>query len=132
MSNPRRRVLLVVASLILGAVMIAPVSAQGTFPGANGRIAFDSRRGSPLNLYTMLPDGTDVQQLTHFVHREALLPAWSPDGRQLAFEEHTLITGVRRIVLINADGTGRHRAFADEFFLDRAPSFSPDGSMIVF
>jgi Tol biopolymer transport system component len=80
----------------------------------------------------MQPDGTDVQQLTHLAARSAFHPAWSPDGTQVAFEGFTVSTQSRQIYVINADGTGQHRMFADEFFEDLSPGYSPDGSKVIF
>ena len=120
--------------LVLASIgLAAPASA--TFPGTDGRIAFMSGREGiegVYNLFTMEPDGSDVQQLTHFTDRAALRPAWSPDGTQVAFEERNAANTWRQIYVINADGTGHHRAFADRFFRDWAPGYSPDGSKIVF
>jgi TolB protein len=56
-------------------------------------------------------------------------PAWSPDGRRIAFEAK--IDGRFAIVVMNADGTGLRRltgSQADGF----ASSWSPDGGRIAF
>lgn len=47
------------------------------------RIAFQSRIGGAWQICTMKPDGTEVRQLTAQGNNED--PAWSPDGRLLAF-----------------------------------------------
>jgi Tol biopolymer transport system component len=59
-------------------------------------------------------------------------PAWSPDGRRLAYAEEVDIdagrTGSSRIVVINADGSGRR------LLVNQAsdPAWSPDGSKIAY
>lgn len=56
-------------------------------------------------------------------------PAWSPDGRRIAFS--LPFRGHRRIYTTGADGTGLTRltySAAD----DGTPSWSPDGSSLVF
>lgn len=71
---------------------------QLTHEGVNGdpnwspdgsRISFGSNRegGGKLNVFTMKADGTDVQQITHFVPPyEAGDTSWSPDGKYITFE----------------------------------------------
>src|SRR5688500_6679729 len=63
--------------------------ANATFPGTNGRIAYDSQ-GS---LYTIKPDGTGdrivfKQSLTdpEFILTAAGLPQWSANGTRLLYE----------------------------------------------
>jgi TolB protein len=59
-------------------------------------------------------------------------PAWSPDGRRLAYAEEVDIdagrTGSSRIVVVNADGSGRR------LLVNQAsdPAWSPDGSRIAY
>jgi TolB protein len=64
-------------------------------------------------------------------------PAWSPDGRQIAFAratERTLYDGGMEIWVMNRDGTGQrrlleHRHYATSPF---SMSWSPDGDMLAF
>ena len=74
-------------------------------------------------------------------HTEIWPPAWSPDGRQIAFSRSSeQPTPYFEIHLINADGTGLHRlgrmaarkvpsgGHTDNI----CPAWSPDGKQIVF
>jgi Tol biopolymer transport system component len=70
-------------------------------------------------------DGSDVRLLARGGYL-AVDPAWSPDGRTIAFESDRP-GGDTSIVLINPDGTDR-RVLAS----GRDPSWSPDGTGIVF
>ena len=69
----------------------------------------------------MNADGTGLTQLTHNSDRDSV-PAWSPDGRRLAF--HSNRDGDFEIYVMNADGTGltqlTHNSDADT-----APVWSP-------
>jgi len=63
-------------------------------------------------------------------------PDWSPDGRRIVFTSHPVTDDPQRsnlaeIYVINVDGTGLTRLTfnAEE---ERAPSWSPDGSRIVY
>ena len=56
-------------------------------------------------------------------------PAWSPDGKQIAFRAD--IDGNGDIYVINADGTGRVN-LTNNPASDWSPAWSPDGSMIAF
>jgi len=104
-------------------------SAHATFPGKNGRIAFIQAG----DVFTMNPDGTDVRQLTHLpTDRAASFESWSPDGKQIVFNEGPFPTGVGELWLINADGTNQHLLLAERNYAENRPSFSPDGASVVF
>jgi Tol biopolymer transport system component len=122
---------------LLGAALIATLvggagTADATFPGSNGRIAFDSLRTGTFNVFTMTSNGSDVKQLTHRTTGEASTPAWSPDGKRIAFEQGAADFSTVQIWLMNADGSNKHRVFSDPSFQDQSPSFSPDGLRLIF
>ena len=57
-------------------------------------------------------------------------PAWSPDGRQIAFQSNRA-GGNYHIYLMNADGS-QQRALTQGKPDDRHPSWTPDGKSILF
>jgi Tol biopolymer transport system component len=91
-----------------------------------GRILFVAARPNrPYDLYTMRADGSKVRRLTRTGSSE-VSPAWSPDGRRLAF--------TRRNALFMLDVARRRgrRIVVRDAPLQFAPSWSPDGSRIAF
>jgi len=89
-------------------------------------------------IYLMNADGSELSLL---VNRSVFdfEPTWSPDGRQIAFVSFVLEDGFGpfgRIFVINVDGTGLRqltpRVGPGDFAFDEGPSWSPDGTRIVF
>ena len=101
------------------------------------RIAFVSTRDGNAEVFVMAADGSDVTQLTHTattpdgagVRNDS--PAWSPDGRTLAFVSN-LDDPEGEVYRMAADGTQVQRLTTNPFVTDNAPTWSPDGRHIVF
>jgi Tol biopolymer transport system component len=112
------------------AMVLATVgTAHAAFPGRNGLIAFQSRTGAGLQIFTVRPNGRDLGQLT-FLSGDALAADWSPDGRKIVFE-HDAPGECANVAIMNADGSGLIE-FPDPTVCQGDPSFTPDGSRIVF
>lgn len=74
----------VVMSLVAVLPMVmAPLVAEATLPGHNGRIAFFRFLGSPSVIETIRPDGSNRKILP--TGRQAFDPAWSPNGNRIAY-----------------------------------------------
>jgi Tol biopolymer transport system component len=111
-------------------LLLFTLPAHATFPGKNGRIAFVQSG----EIFTMKADGSEITQLTHLRPLKAAnWPAWSPDGNQIVFNEGPDdAQGTGELWLMNADGSNQHLVFAETEFAEQRPSFSPDGTRIVF
>lgn len=121
---------------VLLAVPLAPsysaALAPSVFPGKNGKIAF-AGRGSNTNpsLTVVNPDGSGLKHLTRYgescpsVRCGGRSPAWSPDGKKLAFAKTYANVG---IYVIQSDGTHARKLarFGDY------PTWSPDGKKIAY
>jgi len=73
-----------VAAVALLAVALLASTAQAAFPGTNGKIAFVSSRDGNFEIYAMNPDGSGQTRLTTNPATD-FDPAWSPDGRRIAY-----------------------------------------------
>jgi dipeptidyl aminopeptidase/acylaminoacyl peptidase len=110
--------------------MVAAPSAHATFPGANGKIAFEgnSSKYSFGDIWAVNPDGTGPTDLSNNAASDGQ-PAWSPDGTKIAF--YSPSAGNLDIYTMNADGTGRARLTTNPDN-EGNPAWSPDGTKIAF
>ena len=116
--------LAVLSALALSSLLL-PGAAGGAFPGTNGRIAFVTDRDGVPEIYTSNPDGSNPVNLTNTRIAEAD-PAYSPDGTRIAFSRSG------DIWVMNADGTGAAAITGTEGSGEVNPTWSRDGSRIVF
>lgn len=81
-----------------------------------------------LHLYQPLPGVVDARPLTHDPAND-YLPAWSPDGHQIAFTSYR--SGNEEIWLMDSDGQNLRPLTTDPRG-DWSPTWSPDGRRITF
>jgi len=75
-------------------------------------------------------DGTEALQLTP-AGLEVFQPHWSPDGKRIGFMGHKS-GGLYRIYIVGVDGRGLKELKPDDDFDQGVPSWSGDGTRIVF
>jgi serine/threonine-protein kinase len=119
--------------------LVPRVTSQSPAPLFDSRIAFVSDRDGPdsvgnlgnSEIYVMNPDGTDQQRLTHHDGIDNQ-PAWSPDGRRIAFSR--MDGGGVDIFVMKADGTEPTRLTNQTAagLMAHSPTWSPDGKRIAF
>ncbi len=98
-------------------------------PDGNYLAAFAKReRGRSLILLDVLNGGTHRIYEINDIEQQ-LAPAWSPDGRTVAFSGWK--DGKFDIFLLDVE-SGTYRNFTNDDLFDGAPVFSPDGKSLVF
>jgi Tol biopolymer transport system component len=143
---------------LIATSLTSPLGAASDVPAWSpdgSKIVFQSARALHLsdavnandtfNIWTVNPDGSGLSPLTKLTAAGAgsFEPAWSPDGSKIAFASRRAFDGsdnantntTANIWVMNADGSGAtpltklQLTFGADSF---EPSWSPDGSKIVF
>jgi Tol biopolymer transport system component len=103
-------------------------------PATESRATADSAQASSMiafvrgsELYVMNADGSEQRRLTG--NARPVTPAWSPDGRAIAFV--TDRDGNAEVYVMNVDGSEQRNLTRDPAS-DREPAWSPDGRRIAF
>ncbi|MGH3016940.1 MAG: TolB family protein [Gaiellaceae bacterium] len=103
---------------------------RGAFSRDGRRIAFDGRAYNTLfdfDIFVAAASGRGAKRITRGPERD-LMPAWSPDGRTIAFSRQAAEEDMPEIWLVGADGSDPRLLLQGGL----APSWSPDGSRIAF
>ena len=90
-------------------------------------ICFNSDRSGLQQIYTMKSDGTNVKRIS-FGNGIYGTPVWSPRGDLIAFTK--MRAGKFYIGVMRTDGTGER--LLTENYYQEAPSWSPNGRLLVF
>jgi TolB protein len=112
-------------------------SSQPSFSHDGRRIIFARTQNGRDQVWIMNADGSDQRPLTHGV-AGANHPQFSPDGRRIIISERSLTAtcliacGPTHIAIMNADGSHERLLTDDRHRYDSEPSFSPDGTRIIF
>ena len=101
--------------------------AEPSFSPDGKAIVFQSDRSGSMQLYTMSLNGSGVKRIS-FGSGQYFEPVWSPKGDMIAFKKRA---GKRfHIGIVDPDGSNEKLLTAS--YLDRAPSWAPNGRVIIF
>ncbi|MEQ1604281.1 MAG: carboxypeptidase regulatory-like domain-containing protein [Pyrinomonadaceae bacterium] len=130
--NNKQNMAPVVTLLALTLFGVIATFAQTPTLRDNGKIAFTSDRDGNREIYVMEPDGSEQTRITdNSVDDDH--PAWSPDGRKIAFVSQRA-SGETAVFLMNADGSGRTEITpitVQGYSVNKLISWSPDGRQLV-
>lgn len=90
--------------------------------------------GDNLAVWVMNADGSAPRQVTHIPREEgrAQVPAWSPDGRQLAIQTSSKEHVGHLWIVDLATGAARKLAPHERLYVDEVPAWFPDGQRLAF
>ena len=117
-------------------VLMAEPASSGAFPGTNAKIAFQSNRDGNDEIYVMDADGSNQTNLTNSNDLYEGSPSWSPDGTKIVFRSagRGYFGGAGQngdIFVMDANGSNQTN-LTNGVGSYHSPSWSPDGSKIVF
>jgi TolB protein len=126
------------AVALVAAVGGSASSAEATFPGKPGPIAFqrlmDPQDEENVQIFSVARPGAKARKLTS--GGNGFNPDYSPDGRQIVFERRFGGARPDAIVTMGSDGSSpglvQTTCSANPCLGDNSPAWSPDGNRLVF
>ena len=115
---------LAVFAVLVGCLLLCAPASAGTWPGANGRIAYEYLG----TIYTIaLGDGAGQQLVAH--PDGGGEPSWSPRGDRVVFVSER--GGEKDLYVIDADGTDERRLTSNDTIDEENPSWV-DNDTVIF
>ena len=117
-------------ALVISLLIQMQIAVNG-YASRRTKIAFASVREGNLEIYVMDGDGSNQRRVTVNPASDEY-PAWSPDGKKIAFvsNRNNVNKDHKQIWVIDADGKNPIRL--TDGLVDSYPDWSPDGTKIVY
>ena len=123
--------------VVAAGVVIAVLALRG--PGSSHRIVFQAKVHGLYQVFTIKPDGSGLEQVTHLdVKNSGVpgvdLPRWSPDGKLILFDSDYARTpkSVISLFTIKPDGSGLKRLPLATGLFNGEGTWSPDGKNVAY
>lgn len=111
---------------------ISPISEQGNWaswsPHDTAITYAATRYNLPWGIQLLFLDADSITRVTGSGDMQ---PAWSPDGRQIAYVSGR-DTSKTKVWIMNADGSAKRNLLVDKNVEALAPAWSPDGHYLVY
>jgi Tol biopolymer transport system component len=129
----RLRGLSLAGAALAAVVLVLPNFSLASFGGQNGKVFYEKEG----DIWSVNPDGTGAVDLTPGTIGAEQRPSPSADGRHVVFQTFTnegwYVGRGWNIFSMNADGSNEvNLTKTEDPVINFEPSFSPDGSKIVF
>ena len=128
----RHSLRLLSSTFALACVFAVPIvpSATGSQDVAKWRLAFagelQGRRG--LDVYVAVVPGRSPRRVAGVAGRDDFSPAWSPNGRLIAYRQNPARSDESDIMVVSAQGGRPRNLTQSPGTADWSPAWSPDGS----
>ena len=124
---------LIVAAVLLAcaaALLALSEKAEATFPGKNGKIAYEFYGGgTDGGIYTIDPGGGGKSKVTDTRVSGDAMPSYSPNGKRIAYSDYD--GKDYEIYTIKVGGGGKTKV-TNNNTQDFWPAYSPDGKKIAY
>lgn len=130
-----KQMILLIPSLLLLTTACGMLSSDGDDDNGSPRNIVFSASDGGFQIFTMREDGSGVRQLTDGEF-SSIEPAWSPDGRRIAYSRSDGSTGGEALWVMGADGSNKEPLVINPRTgspqLGNRPAWSPDGTKLAF
>jgi TolB protein len=87
---------------------------------------------APANIWTIRDNGTGLRRLTNTPAKDEAYPAWSPDGRWIAFIRSNADYSEGQLWVMDRHGRHQRQLTFDPAPKDQLPDWRPDGKQIAY